>query len=436
MHHGIKRIIAAGLVTAASSVLADDLESVYRLAQQSDPQLRAAEAGHQAALEVRPQSRAALLPNLSLSANITQNDTTIESGYGSDADYTSNGYALNLKQPIYHHDYYVQLKQADAQIARADAQYEASRQGLILRVSEAYFNVLSANDNLQFAEAEIRFLTQQLHQTKQRFEVGLTAITDVHEAQAGYDAAIANEIVARNALDNAREALREITGMAHQDLAPLVEQIPLVTPEPADINQWVDTALQNNLSLLAADAAARAAEQEYKRRQAGHYPTLDLVASHAYSDSTDNPNFGSERVDNTVGVQLSVPIYAGGSTSSQAREAQHLYRQAQETLDQQRRATIRSTREAYLGVTAGISRVNASKQALASAETALEATQAGFEVGTRTAVDVLNAQRDRFSAQRDYARARYDYILATLNLKQASGGLTEVDIAEVNRWLK
>ncbi|MCW8917902.1 MAG: TolC family outer membrane protein [Gammaproteobacteria bacterium] len=428
----LKLLTASALMLGAASLHAEDLLDVYRMAQQSDPTLRAAEAGNQAAQQGRAQSRAALLPQINASANLTQNQRDITGGTNS--DYESRGYSISLVQSLYHHDYYQQLKVADAGIAQANAQYEAARQGLILRVAEAYFNLLAAQDNLATAEATQRAIAQQLRQTQQRFEVGLTAITDVHEAQAGYDGAVAAEIAARNGLDIAREALREITGQEPLAPATLQEEMPLLTPDPADIGQWVEKAGSQNLSLIAAEAAARAAAEELSRREAGHYPTLDLVASHGYSDTTDDPT-GYEADTTSIGVQLSIPIYSGGRTTAQSREARALYAQAQESLEAQRRATVREVRSAYLGITAGISQVLARKQALSSAQTALQATQAGFEVGTRTAVEVLNAQQVRYGAQRDYARARYDYLLASLRLKQAAGSLSEEDITLVNGWL-
>jgi outer membrane protein len=436
--------VAATLFASAALLLggpshAEDLLEIYRFAQESDPQLRAAEAGNVAAQEVRTQSKALLLPQLNLGADYTRHESEIQAttfGATGSSDYYTQGYSVSLRQSIYRNDYYVQLKQADARIAQANAEYEGTRQGLILRATEAYFNLLGAQDSLASAEATKRAISQQLNQTQQRFEVGLSAITDVHEAQAAYDLAVAAELAAQSVVDNARENLREITGRDPMALAVLKEEVPLLPPEPAEINQWVETAQQQNLSLLAFEAAARAAGEEMNRRQAGHYPTLDLVASHAYSDNMDVTPVGTERTDTTVGVQLNVPLYSGGLTTAQTREARALYTQAQEALEQQRRATVRDTRSAYLGVTTGISQVLARKQALASAQTALEATQAGFEVGTRTIVDVLDAQRVRYTAQSDYLRARYDYLLATLRLKQAAGSLNEADISQINSWLK
>jgi len=429
---------STALLLGSSAIHAEDLLEIYHDAQKSDPQLLAAEASNQAAQEVRSQSRSALLPQINLTADYTHHETDVldsASGVTGTSDYDTNGYSVNLVQSIYHHEYYVQLRQADANIAKANAEYEGAKQGLILRAADAYFNVLAAQDSLATAEATKRAIEQQLRQTQQRFDVGLSAITDVHEAQAAYDSAVAAVIAAQSQLDTTRENLREIIGRAPVELATLKEDMPLMPPEPTDITKWVETAQKQNLSLLASEASTRAAEEEIYKRRAGHYPTLDLVASHSYADNMDAPS-GSEYTDNRIGVQLNVPIYSGGLTTAQTREARALYTQAQEGLEQQRRATVRETRSAYLGVTTGISQVEARKQALASAQTALEATQAGFEVGTRTIVDVLNAQRERYTAQSEYLRTRYDYLLATLRLKQAAGSLSEADIAQINNWLQ
>lgn len=444
MHHSLLRLVATGaLMLGTASVYGEDLIEVYHLAQQNDPLLRAAEAQRQASGAATWQSRAALLPNVNFSANRMWNDVEIKKSNsptfiptGSNQYFTS-GYSLSLRQPLFYWDRFVSWSQANAREAQSEAIYQDALQQTMLRVSQAYFNVLAAENNLEAATAEREALEQQLRQTKQRFEVGLAAITDVHEAQAAYDATVAQEIAAQNQLDNTREQLYVITYTNIPVLAPLVEEVPLLRPEPENMTEWVDGAQKQNLQLAAAQAGVEVARQEVNRRRSGHLPTLDLVASHTWSDNTDSPSFsGSETVSNIVGLQLNVPIFAGGATWASSREASYLYNAAQDNLEAQRRSTIRATREAYLGVVAGISQVEARKQALASAQVALEATQTGYRVGTRTAVDVLNAQRQRYAAQRDYASSRYDYILATLRLKQAAGTLNEADLQQVNGWLQ
>ncbi len=397
---------------------------------------------HRATLEASPQARAGLLPQVDIRSDITRNlqsitqDVAITSGdFDPTPEFWSYGYTLNLTQPVYRHDRWVQLRQADSRIGEAEADVAAARQDLMVRVSEGYFNVLAAMDNLEFAKAEKTALEQQLEQAKERFDVGLIAITDVQEAQAGYDLAVAQEIQAENELDNAREALREITGEYHPELSLLGEPIPLVSPEPADIELWTRKSLEQNLRISSAQFAMETARKEIERQRAGHWPTLDLVGSHGTA-VTGGGRLGTFEVEDTqIGLALTVPIYQGGFVSSKTREAQHLYQQSLEELEQERRAAHRQIRESYLGVVAGISQVNAYRQAVVSNETAVQSTQAGFEVGTRTAVDVVTSERELFRARRDYARARYDYILDTLRLKQAAGTLSLEDLVKINSWL-
>ncbi len=428
-------MLAAALLSAGAA--AQDLRQVYDLALEADPVFRAAEAERLAALEARPQALAGLLPSLTLTG---QSDSTsqkiIASPFSSPGrrDFSDTTLTLSLNQPLFRRDRFIQLRQADAQVAQAELEYQRARQELVLRVAQAYFDVLAAIDNLSFAEAEKKAIGQQLNQTRQRFNVGLTAITDVHEAQARYDQAVAREIEARNGLAVARESLRAIIGRLPQALARLAPDMPLVRPDPEDEEAWVRRALDENLALLAAQQAAEVARQEVARASAGHWPTLDLVASHRYSDR--GGIFAFEATDTAVGVQLTVPLYQGGAVTSAARQAAHAYDAALQNLEQVRRATEQGARSAFLTVLADISRVKALKQVLKSTETALEATEAGFEVGTRTAVDVLNARRELYRARSEYAAARYRYLLQTLKLKQAAGILAEDDLDRINAWLK
>jgi outer membrane protein len=335
---------------------------------------------------------------------------------------------------VYHYDRFMLYEQADARIRQARLQVDAARQDLVVRVAERYFNVLAAIDTTEFAKAEREALARQLDQTQQRFDVGLIAITDVQEAKAGHDLAVAQEIEAQNALDDAREALREFTGEYHERLASLNEKLPLVTPQPADANQWTDAAAKQNLQVTAADAAAEIAAKEIKVQYAGHIPTLDIVGSHGTAIS--GGRFGSTDTEATaIGIELNVPIYQGGVVQSRTREATHRHEEALQVLEQARRAAVRSARDGYTGVIAGISRIKALEQAVVSTQTALEATRAGYEVGTRTAVDVVTQEREYFRSKRDLARARYDYILDSLRLKQAAGTLWPQELVQVNRWL-
>ena len=416
-----------------------DLLEIYGYALDGDPQYRQVSATRRAVLEQRPQALAQLLPTLTFSANALTNEEDITTEFNpidrtGKVSYGSHGYSLNLSQPLFSGDRIMGYLQAGNLIKQADAELIAARQDLIVRTTSAYFEVLAAYDNLGFAEAEKKSLSRQLDQAKQRFDVGLSAITDVQEAQAGYDWAFAAEIEARNNVDNTQEALREITGVYFSDLALLGETMPLLSPEPEEIETWTNAALEQNLNVLATQHSVDSARREVKKQQAGHLPSVDMVAQHSLNST--GGRFGSyESESSSIGVQVNVPLFQGGFVSSRVRETRERLNAELERLEQARRNAQRMTRQAYLGVISGISRVNALKQAVVSSETALEATEAGFEVGTRTAVDVVAAEQATSQARRDYARARYDYLLDTLRLKQASGSLSVEDLSLVNRWL-
>ncbi len=427
-------------------VSAADLLSLFGLAEEHDPVFKGAQAGFRATLEAFPQARAGLLPSLDITANVARNfqevTTPVEIGpvgiqgfQGGDFTFTSGGYSLNLTQPLYHRDRYIELKQADSRIRQAQYEVDSAYQELIVRLAERYFGLLAAGDNLEFATAELKALGRQLEETRERFEVGLIAITDVEEAQAGYDLSVAQEIEARNRVEDAREALFELIGEDPGTIARLREQIPLLVPEPADIAAWADRALVENRRVRAAGAAVETAREEIDRQAAGHYPTLDLKGNHGFA--TTGGRFGNVETDGTsIGVELTVPIFSGGAVVSQTREAGERHQQALDALEQARRASYRRTREAYLGVRAGISRINALKQAVQSSEVSVASTRAGLEVGTRTAVDVVVTERALFRTRRDYAGARYNYLLDTLRLKLAAGNLTRGDLAGVNGLLE
>ncbi|SEK44976.1 TolC family outer membrane protein [Ectothiorhodospira marina] len=432
------------LTTAAAPLYATDLLEVYRTAQERDAELRTAEAEFRAALEARPQARSALLPQIEGTLGYAYTDSDQE-GRPS-FDYQTRTFELSLNQTLYDHTNYVALRQADLGVAQATAVRDAARQELILRVAEAYFGVLSAKDNLSFAEAEKEAIGRQLEQADQRFEVGLIAITDVKEAQAQFDLAVAEEIAAQNRLDQAQEDLAVITGQFYENLPELSDRMPLVLPDPADKSQWVETAREANLNLVAQRLSTEVAAQDIKRQRSGHYPTLGLSASYNDQAFNDLPDFGGQtsgatsqqfldRQDAQVGVQLRVPIYTGGRVSSLTREARENFDAAREQQELAERQTVQQTRSAFLSVNAGISRVRALEQALESTRASFEAAEAGFEVGTRTAVDVLLELRQVFRAERDFAEARYDYLLNTLRLKQAAGTLSQEDLISVNTWL-
>lgn len=432
-------LIACAMLAPAAQ--AEDLMQIYQAALDSDPTLSAEEAGFEATAYDQRETKALYYPNITLSADASRIREEVTSSGGlipsSENSYTAKGYSLNLRQPLYRRDYVTQLRQAEASTRQAEARLNQVYQEIILRVAQAYFEVLAARDSLEFAQAEKNAVERQLEQAKQRFEVGLIAITDVQEAQAAYDQTVAAEIRAQNNLAVTRQGLRELTGRLPQHpLLGLGNDMELATPDPTDIEAWVETALQNNYTLLAAEANVEVARQAVAQQSADRHPSLDLVAGHDFND-VGGGSFGRRETEtNSIGLQLSVPLYQGGGISAGIRSATARHMQARDLLEQQRRTVQREASEAYLNVLAGISQVKALRQAVASSESALQATQAGYEVGTRTTVDVLDARRELFRTQRDYARSRYDYILASLRLKQAGGMLSAEDVQKVNAWLE
>lgn len=435
-----KTATLAFFVTAALSGTSNalSLKESFDLAQQSDPQIMAAEAGYHAAMENIPQVRSALLPQLSLDIFAGNTDSEVTNISGSYTDTSgktdSEGYQLTLNQTIYNHQFYKQLDQAKASVAQAAAFYAAQRQELLIRVAEAYFNVLAANDNLQFAIAEKTAIARQLEQTQKRFEVGLIAITDVKEAQAQYDITVAAEIAAQNQLETNKELLQAIINTPATGLAIIPQQIPLEVPEPNDISRWAETAMQQNLALKAASYALEAAQSGVNASRAGHYPHLSLQATQT-STTLDGDGFGADVDDTKIMLNLNIPLYSGGLTSSQNRQANQQLLQAQSNFELQKRLATQQTRSAFLGLNAAIAQVKALKQALISSQTAVEATKAGFDVGTRTSVDVLNALRNLYRSEKDYAQTRYNYLLNMLKLKQAAGTLNASDIELINQWM-
>jgi outer membrane protein len=422
------------ILLAALPLHADDLASVYQQALDADPTYKAAADAHEAALEALPQSRAGLLPDINLRGSISR--TRFDPRTNNPTTYATNQtYSVGLTQPLYRRDRFIQLQQADSRIAQADAEFAAAQQDLVLRVATRYFDTLAARDNLAFVRADKTALTSTLDQAKQRFEVGLAAITDTLKAQAAYDIAVSDEITAEQQLADAHEALRELTGELPSTLEVLKADIPLLVPDPADKDRWVDAAIEQNPLMLAAQAATETAKQEIQVQRSGHYPNVDVSAGISYLDNRFGGIQDVQRNDGSIGIEMNLPLYQGGLTASRTREQRSLYNQALEQQEQQYRATERQTRNNYRGIVSGISRVKALKRAIESNAKAYEAAKAGFDVGTRDIVDVLDAQRELLRARRDYARSRYDYLLNTLSLKQAAGILGETDLAEINAWL-
>ena len=447
----------AALIGAPLEGRPENLLEVYTRARTGDPVLREAEARWMAARETRSQARSFLFPELDASGNFTRSDArstllfyapTPGGEFApitdvSTSDARTRGWGLTLRQTLFDWGAVVALGAAKDVLAQAEAEFEAARQESMLRTSQAYFGVLAAQDELTAQSAARTAIARQLEQAQKRFEVGLIAITDVQEAQAAHDQAVAAEIAAKRALASAEEQLREIVGapMPVANLTKPGEGMPLPLPSPNVEQSWVDTALQQNPGLISARMAASIAEAEVKLRRSDHLPTLDLVADASGGNGNrervfrgQGSDFRDSNRNNSVRLTLSIPIFDGFNRSSRVREARFLHRASTERLEGVERMVVRQTRDAFLGVSSEISRVTALRQAVASSRTALRATEAGYEIGTRTIVDVLAARQALVAAESNYARSRYDFIINVLALKNAAGILSEADLAEVSRW--
>jgi len=444
-----KILSAAILATVTTSAAAVDLMGVYELASTNDPQIRAAERRLDAAQLQTKLARANFLPSINASLQRTpigNSQPKIASIDLDENDIDSENYSLNLTQSLFDYSNFAEMERARRVIAQADSQYAVAFQDFLQRTAQRYFEMLNAIDSLRFARAEEKALKRQFEQAEQRFEVGLSAVTDFLEAQAAWDGARARVIVAENALETAREGLRELTGTMFESFKPLAEDLPLNRPQPASSQAWVETALQSSPDLLVAREAVAIADSDIQIARSGHYPTLELTAN--YNRSLNNEfalrndlqqQIGTTTLQNdqwSATIRLNVPIFSGLAVQSRTRQARINRSVANEELDLNQRQTVRATENAFRAVLAGIRQVEALKQALVSADSALEATNAGFEVGTRTIVDVLLAEQRFFQAQRDYSQARHQLILDRLGLRRAAGTLEPEDLERANQLLE
>ncbi|MFC4656323.1 MULTISPECIES: outer membrane channel protein TolC [Rheinheimera] len=441
----LSTVIATTLALLSVQANAENLQTIYQLATKKDPQVLKAAATRDAAKAAIDVSKASLLPQIGFSASANKSigdQYNSETGTQYKAESTSTSAGIALRQSVFDWSNWENLEISEKVALQSQTAYNATVQALIVRVSQAYFDVLSADDDLSFVVAEKRAIERQLEQTKQRFAVGLTAITDVHEAQAQFDSAVASEIAAQNSLEIAREYLREITGEYHSQLDTLnTSRFAPSQPNPASPQDWVQLAQDNNLELKVRKLSVEIAEHNINVAESGHYPTVDFTAQTGFSDSKSKNRdtditFNSPKADSSsVGLELSVPIYSGGATSANEAVKRANYVEASEDLELSYRSVVRQVRSNYNNVGSLISSTKALQQAVVSAESALKATEAGFEVGTRTIVDVLQSTRNLFNARRNLSKARYDYILSILALKQAAGTLTEEDLFTVNKAL-
>jgi outer membrane protein len=411
-----------------TSVQAANLYDFYQLAINSDPTFQLADKERTLAKERHTQAKADNNFSATFDANYFQ---TWDKKFEDTGD--SSGYNLALNYPIYNRGLGLSINQALQNIDKAEVTYISAMQELMLRVSERYFAVLNAIDTLDFSRATKAALSKQYEQSRQRFEVGLIAITDVQESKAGFDLATANEIRDQNSLDNAYEALREVIGEYRKDLSRLKDDIPLVSPEPNNVEQWVEGALKDSPKIIALQHEIEIAQRGIELARSTYYPTVNATAKNSYFDQGENLTKRSGG-QNMIGLSLNVPLDIGGKIKAQVQTSQTQYTQALDRLEQQKRQTQKTVRQSFLSVLSDIGQVKATKQALVSNETAFKATQTGYEVGTRTSVDVFNARQRLLEAQRNYAQARYNYVLDTLKLKQAAGLLNENDFVKLKEW--
>ena len=430
-----KRLLTLIMLAFATPASAENLVELYQRARQYDAEFAAAQAANRAAQERLPQARSRFLPNINLNASTNYNNDDINFSGSTIAPsgtrrYNSRGYNIGLVQPLFNRENNAVLGRAEAEIAEADARLELAEQDLILRVAQAYFDVLLAQDTVNYVAAQKAAVGEQLAQAKRNFEVGTATITDTHEAQARFDLITAQEIAAINDLEVRRRALERLTGARDANPVP-VQSIALDPPQPAAVEPWIQRSTDQNPELRAQRALAEQARFDIDRARSAKLPVVDAVANHGDNRAGGGTFGGSETRASSVGVQLNYQIFEGGARDSRVRESIANQERAQQAYaDAQRRVEL-ATRQAYLGVTSGAAQVRAFEQALVSSQASMDSTRLGFEVGVRTSVDVLNAQQQLTSARRELAQARYNYLLSRLRLEAAAGTLDVNDLRDI-----
>jgi len=401
-------------------------------------------SANKAAQEIIEQGKALYRPTVNFNANANASQTDIKyigSGFNQfrnegRQNFEGYNYGVEARQPIYRKQNLVQMEQSKTQVSQADKQYHLSQQALILRTTQAYFDVLIAQDKIDLIGAQKTAILSQLDQAKATFEVGTATITDVNEAQARFDLVVAQEIAAVNEYQIAKRAIQAVTGEIPEKLATAKSEIQVV-PLNQTMQDWQQIAVQNNLNIQIQQDALKLAEQEVERANAGHLPTLDAVASYTKNYANGGTSGVGNDLDNgTIGLQLQIPLYQGGAISSRARQAVLNKQKALDDIEIARRETDLETQRAFLNLSSSIAQVKALEQALVSSQSQLDSTKLGYEVGVRTSVDVLNAQQQYFSAKRDLLQARYNYLVNIIRLKSASGLVAELDLQEINNQLE
>jgi outer membrane protein len=418
---------------------ASDLLSVTRAALANDAQFQSARAQRSASAEKLPQARAGLLPSLSLSGTTQWNDVSVSRPLEGDSRYNSHNFSFQLTQPLFRWANWVQYEQGKLQVLAADALFEQARQDVILRAAQAYFDLLYAQDALESIVTQKGAASEQLELARKSFEVGTVTITDVHEAQSRFDLAGAQEIAARSDIEVKRHALALITGSTPDTLRRLRPDVTFSLPVPARMEDWVERAQSESLAVTAQLANQEIAGREVERQRAGHYPTVDLVATYGQNKTVvtfAGTPLSNESETGTIGVQVAVPLFQGLGQESRVRESAYLLDRAHAEVDLARRNATLLARQSYLGVANGIAQTAALRAALVSSQSSLDANKLGYEVGVRINIDVLNAQQQLYVTRRDLARALYDTVLAQLRLKAAAGQLGEPEIDAVNALLE
>lgn len=422
---------------AANLACAADLLQTYRAAQDNDPNFAAAKANLDAGLEKKPQGLAGLLPSLTISGNTIWNDsnTQVNGVTVIDKKYNSNAYTATLTQPLFRWQNWAAYGQGKLQAAQAEANFVQARQDLILRTAQAYFDLLTSQENLRAVQAQKTAIAQQLEQAKKNFEVGTSTITDTHEAQARFDLASAQEIAGESDLEVKRRTLQAIIGKEPGLLAPARAEANIAPPQPANMDKWVESAEKGAITVQIQQAAAEIADKEVQKQRAGHYPTVDLVANTGKQRALSAVGSLAETEFSSIGVQVNIPIFQGGYVLSKDREAVANRRAAEAGLEAAKRAAALAARQYYLGVVNGVAQVKALEAGLASSKLALDSNKLGYEVGVRINIDVLNAEQQVYSTRRDLVKAKYDTLMAQLKLKAAVGALGDEDVSQINALL-
>lgn len=436
-------VLTALLVLVPAPAFAVDLSQAYHQSVASDPTFKAAYAQWLADKESLPIGWSSLLPSFDVTGSLqrqrTDNQTPNIGGIDIEGRFlnTSKQFELLLTQPLFNYSAWYGVRNASAVVRQATATFNAAAQDLMIRTAQAYFAVLQAADDLRFTLAEKRAVYRQLDQAQQQFKVGLIAITAVHDAQSKYDSIIATEVAARNTLSNKREELREITGVLYSRMSGLTKRLPLIRPKPDNINRWISVGLKQNYGLKAETAASDAAKANIQVQGGARLPVVSATGGYSYDDETNlgGRSFAKQR-SLSGGLTLDFPAFQGGGVFAKTRQARYQYQVATANWEKQYRSVVSLTRQSFLGVVSGISLIKADRQAIVSAASAVSSTEAGYQVGTRTIVDVLDAQSTLYEAQKNYARDQYQYLLDMLALKEQAGTLSVHDIQLINNWLK